>query len=147
MLRSSLWLLLPIWLCAVPAEAQTFTPGTWRIIYDVAGGPMGAHHNDEAVCFSPAEIVADPAAPIKRPPHEGAPDKAPPCDFVDFVMHAGVVSYRAQCKRPMPTIKAKWVGNYTPTSFAVAGKISAGFFTLHTMTSGQFLGACASKGK
>jgi Protein of unknown function (DUF3617) len=122
-------------------SAQAFNAGSWDISQSSTGGPMGNKSNRSTICFTPAMLKSDPAAPIKpRPPTKDT--RAPKCNNGPVKVAGGSLAYTANCTTPIGSAKVNWSGVHTPNSFTVMSQMSAGPYKLKTIVSGKYLGQC-----
>lgn len=139
---ASLLTSLAVAVAAAGSSPAAFQPGAWEITRNVTGGPRNAGPQTDRYCFTAAQLRDDPAAPLKAPPK--APDgrQAPQCTMGPAKLAEGKASLTASCKGPMGSMKAKWSGTYTATSFALAGTMKMGFLSAKMTSTGRYLGAC-----
>jgi hypothetical protein len=125
--------------------AGTFKAGTWEITRSITGAPRNQAKQTEKYCFTEAQLKADPATPFKTEPKQTGDAKAPKCTIGTVSMNDGKASFNATCKSPMGSIKPKWSGTYSATSFDLSGKAKAMFMSITMKSEGRYLGTCTAR--
>lgn len=126
------------------ASGLTFQPGQWEVVREVKGG-RGSPLQRDLYCVTAEQLLADPAAPLKLQsrPREGA--RAPQCTMGPVTMADGRMTSSASCRGPMGTIKPKFTGTYTATSFTFAGKMKMMMASATITVTGRRLGPCLAQ--
>jgi Protein of unknown function (DUF3617) len=133
------------WGTSAAGSSGTFRAGAWEITRSITGGPRNQAPQTEKYCFTEAQLRADPAAPFKAEPKRTGDAKAPKCTMGSVSMNDGKASFTATCKGPMGSIKPKWSGTYSATSFDMSGKAKAMFMSITMKSEGRYLGACTTR--
>lgn len=132
-------------LVAATAGAPTLNPGLWRVVQEFGGGPMGARRTEERVCITPAQMAADPIAPMKPKPPSERDGQRPNCSVTEPLLAGGQASFSTRCEGPMGAFVGRWTGRYDGDSFKVSSRLRIAVFTIDGAVEGRRLGACSGE--
>jgi hypothetical protein len=124
------------------ASEPAFRAGSWEIARHMTGAPHPLAPRTDRYCITPAQLRADPAAPLMTQPPAGGDSPGPQCLPGEATLINGHASLGMACKGSLGSLNLTWTGRYTETSFAMTSEVRVAFISAKMFSSGRYVGAC-----